>query len=179
MKLSVDSRGWMWAALLLLAAAYTAEADGNDTAPVKPVEKSNDTSLVTTTVPPSKGNETTSKVPPVPPTSPNATSPTTRAAVTNHTTAASKAPVVTNSSITTATTKEPVKTTSVNATTNSPVTSSISATLQKKSGFDLGSFMGGIVLTIFLLASVYFGCRFYNSKRGVRYRTIDEHEAII
>ncbi|XP_077154607.1 porimin [Ranitomeya variabilis] len=178
MKLSVDSRGWMWAALLLLAAAYTAEAADNDTAPLVPVEKDN-TSVATTTVPPTKGNETTSKVP-EPPTSPNATSPTIPISVTNHTTAKTQAPVVTTSTTTTTTTKAPVKTTSVNATTTiSPVTSSISATLQKKSGFDVGSFVGGIVLTLGLLATVYFGCRFYSSKRGVRYRTIDEHEAII
>ncbi|XP_069615301.1 porimin [Ranitomeya imitator] len=177
MKLSVDSRGWMWAALLLLAAAYTAEAADNDTAPLVPVEKDN-TSVATTTVPPTKGNETTSKVP-EPPASPNATIPTTPISVTNRTTT-TQAPVVTSASTTTTTTKAPVKTTSVNATTTiSPVTSSISATLQKKSGFDVGSFVGGIVLTLGLLATVYFGCRFYSSKRGVRYRTIDEHEAII
>ncbi|CAJ0946110.1 unnamed protein product, partial [Ranitomeya imitator] len=141
------------------------------TAPLVPVEKDN-TSVATTTVPPTKGNETTSKVP-EPPASPNATIPTTPISVTNRTTTTTQAPVVTSASTTTTTTKAPVKTTSVNATTTiSPVTSSISATLQKKSGFDVGSFVGGIVLTLGLLATVYFGCRFYSSKRGVRYRTI-------
>ncbi|XP_062983201.1 porimin [Elgaria multicarinata webbii] len=47
------------------------------------------------------------------------------------------------------------------------------------SGFSAGSFIGGIVLTLGLLAIGYVGCRTYHSKRGVQYRTIDEHDAII
>ncbi|XP_020651652.1 porimin [Pogona vitticeps] len=47
------------------------------------------------------------------------------------------------------------------------------------SGFSAGSFLGGIVLTLGLLAIGYVGCRTYHAKRGVQYRTIDEHDAII
>ncbi|XP_044298185.1 porimin [Varanus komodoensis] len=47
------------------------------------------------------------------------------------------------------------------------------------SGFSAGSFIGGIVLTLGLLAIGYIGCRAYHAKRGVQYRTIDEHDAII
>ncbi|XP_070798986.1 porimin [Pituophis catenifer annectens] len=49
----------------------------------------------------------------------------------------------------------------------------------KSSGFSASSFIGGIVLTLGLLAFGYIGCRFYHTKRGVQYRTIDEHDAII
>uniref|UniRef100_A0A8C5Q8T1 Transmembrane protein 123 n=1 Tax=Leptobrachium leishanense TaxID=445787 RepID=A0A8C5Q8T1_9ANUR len=85
-----------------------------------------------------------------------------------------------------ATTKATEKPTSANvtsaaATTSSTMTtgSTASAAIKSTKGFDLGSFIGGIVLTLSLLAVAYFGCRFYSSRRGVRYRTIDEHEAII
>ncbi|KAM6447282.1 porimin [Liasis olivaceus] len=47
------------------------------------------------------------------------------------------------------------------------------------SRFSAGSFIGGIVLTLGLLAVGYIGCRIYHTKRGVQYRTIDEHDAII
>ncbi|XP_075448537.1 porimin [Ascaphus truei] len=86
---------------------------------------------------------------------------------------------VTNSSSST-TDKVSDKTTAAVSTSSIAGTSSMaSAALIKISGFDLGSFIGGIVLALGLLAVLYFGCKFYNSKRGVRYRTIDEHEAII
>ncbi|XP_053312479.1 porimin [Spea bombifrons] len=78
-----------------------------------------------------------------------------------------------------ATTKEPVKMTTIIDNKSVATSSMASSVLTKTSGFDMGSFIGGIVLTVGLLAVAYFGCRFYNSKRGVRYRTIDEHEAII
>ncbi|VFV47688.1 porimin-partial [Lynx pardinus] len=63
----------------------------------------------------------------------------------------------------------------------SPVT--ITATINSKenpgSKFDIGSFLGGIVLTLGVLSILYFGCKTYYSRRGIRYRTIDEHDAII
>ncbi|XP_022368628.1 porimin [Enhydra lutris kenyoni] len=47
------------------------------------------------------------------------------------------------------------------------------------SKFDIGSFLGGIVLTLGVLSLLFVGCRTYYSRRGIRYRTIDEHDAII
>uniref|UniRef100_A0A8D2D111 Transmembrane protein 123 n=1 Tax=Sciurus vulgaris TaxID=55149 RepID=A0A8D2D111_SCIVU len=49
----------------------------------------------------------------------------------------------------------------------------------KISKFDTGSFVGGIVLTLGVLSILYIGCKIYYSRRGIRYRTIDEHDAII
>ncbi|XP_039072480.1 porimin [Hyaena hyaena] len=64
---------------------------------------------------------------------------------------------------------------------SSPVT--MTATINSKenpgSKFDVGSFLGGIVLTLGILSILYFGCKTYYSRRGIRYRTIDEHDAII
>ncbi|XP_048965998.1 porimin isoform X2 [Canis lupus dingo] len=56
---------------------------------------------------------------------------------------------------------------------------SLSVTRNPGSKFDTGSFLGGIVLTLGVLSILYIGCRMYYSRRGIRYRTIDEHDAII
>ncbi|KAM8816037.1 porimin [Rhynchonycteris naso] len=79
--------------------------------------------------------------------------------------------------------------TSIMATThNSSVTSvsspvTITATINSKenkgSKFEIGSFVGGIALTLGILSILYIGCKMYYSRRGIRYRTIDEHDAII
>ncbi|KAM3836235.1 porimin [Vipera latastei] len=55
----------------------------------------------------------------------------------------------------------------------------VSAVQGNSLGFSASSFIGGIVLTLGLLAFGYIGCRIYHTKRGVQYRTIDEHDAII
>ncbi|XP_069825695.1 porimin [Dendropsophus ebraccatus] len=180
MELSVGSRGWLWTGLLLLAVSCTAGAEDPPISTIAtPVtSKESSTSPVTTTMP-------STTTPASNATNPNATAPaptinTTSTSTTKPvTTPTTKGPPLTKATTTPVTTKETVKTTSVATSTSSPVTSSISASLQQRSGFDLGSFIGGIVLTLGLLAAVYFGCRFYNTRRGVRYRTIDEHEAII
>uniref|UniRef100_A0A4X2L846 Transmembrane protein 123 n=2 Tax=Vombatus ursinus TaxID=29139 RepID=A0A4X2L846_VOMUR len=57
-------------------------------------------------------------------------------------------------------------------------TANINALMNKGSKFDIGSFVGGIVLTLGVLSILYIGCKTYYS-RGIRYRTIDEHDAII
>ncbi|XP_007495035.2 porimin [Monodelphis domestica] len=57
-------------------------------------------------------------------------------------------------------------------------TANINAKMNKGSKFDIGSFVGGIVLTLGVLSILYIGCKTYYS-RGIRYRTIDEHDAII
>uniref|UniRef100_A0A4X1TRE3 Transmembrane protein 123 n=1 Tax=Sus scrofa TaxID=9823 RepID=A0A4X1TRE3_PIG len=81
-----------------------------------------------------------------------------------------------------------MSTSTMNTTHNSSVTSvspsvTITATINSKenkgSKFDTGSFVGGIVLTLGVLSFLYIGCKMYYSRRGIRYRTIDEHDAII
>ncbi|KAM9659222.1 porimin isoform 1-T1 [Trichechus inunguis] len=62
---------------------------------------------------------------------------------------------------------------------SSSVTTSINFKENKGSKFDTGSFVGGIVLTLGVLSILYIGCKTYYSRRGIRYRTIDEHDAII
>ncbi|KAG9491346.1 porimin [Eleutherodactylus coqui] len=181
MKLSA---GWMWTGLLLLAASCTMTASVDPPATVAPLSTSkvvpspaNSTSPII-----EKGNSSTTAAPMTTNSTTAATSHTTATTLapnTTHVTSTTQGHVVSSVSSSTATSKVTVQTPAVNATTSSPVTSSISSVSQKTSGFDLGSFIGGIVLTLGFLAAVYFGCRFYNSKRGVRYRTIDEHEAII
>ncbi|XP_019380247.1 PREDICTED: porimin isoform X2 [Gavialis gangeticus] len=92
----------------------------------------------------------------------------------------------TTQSTTTATSKPQTSTPSkpnITVTTAStPSTSaSVSVTVAqaRASRFDVGSFVGGIVLTLGMLAILYIGCKTYHSRRGIRYRTIDEHDAII
>uniref|UniRef100_A0A8D1J7H4 Transmembrane protein 123 n=1 Tax=Sus scrofa TaxID=9823 RepID=A0A8D1J7H4_PIG len=79
-----------------------------------------------------------------------------------------------------------MSTSTMNTTHNSSVTSvspSVTTTINSKenkgSKFDTGSFVGGIVLTLGVLSFLYIGCKMYYSRRGIRYRTIDEHDAII
>nr|XP_023410472.1 porimin [Loxodonta africana] len=73
-------------------------------------------------------------------------------------------------------------TTTLNSSATS-VSSSVTTTINFKenrgSKFDIGSFVGGIVLTLGVLSILYIGCKTYYSRRGIRYRTIDEHDAII
>ncbi|XP_067423866.1 porimin [Emydura macquarii macquarii] len=78
---------------------------------------------------------------------------------------------ITNVTMTTSKTMSP--STSITATPKS------AGALAKTSSFDVGSFVGGIVLTLGMLALLYIGCKTYHSRRGVQYRTIDEHDAII
>uniref|UniRef100_A0A8C0TBU1 Transmembrane protein 123 n=1 Tax=Canis lupus familiaris TaxID=9615 RepID=A0A8C0TBU1_CANLF len=59
------------------------------------------------------------------------------------------------------------------------ITPTINSKGNPGSKFDTGSFLGGIVLTLGVLSILYIGCRMYYSRRGIRYRTIDEHDAII
>uniref|UniRef100_A0A8U7M4E5 Transmembrane protein 123 n=1 Tax=Corvus moneduloides TaxID=1196302 RepID=A0A8U7M4E5_CORMO len=58
-------------------------------------------------------------------------------------------------------------------------TSKPDAVVANTSRFDVGSFVGGIVLTLGVLVILYIGCKTYHSRRGIQYRTIDEHDAII
>uniref|UniRef100_A0A8C9LX56 Transmembrane protein 123 n=1 Tax=Piliocolobus tephrosceles TaxID=591936 RepID=A0A8C9LX56_9PRIM len=81
-----------------------------------------------------------------------------------------------------------ISTSTMTVTHNSSVTSAASSVTitttmhseaKKGSKFDTGSFVGGIVLTLGVLSILYIGCKMYYSRRGIRYRTIDEHDAII
>ncbi|ELR53692.1 Porimin, partial [Bos mutus] len=66
-----------------------------------------------------------------------------------------------------------------NSSSSVTVTTTIISKENKGSKFDTGSFVGGIVLTLGVLSFLYIGCKVYYSRRGIRYRTIDEHDAII
>ncbi|XP_059322402.1 porimin [Ammospiza nelsoni] len=72
-----------------------------------------------------------------------------------------------------------VGTTSKTSSTSVTATSKSEAVVVKTSRFDVGSFVGGIVLTLGVLVILYIGCKTYHSRRGIQYRTIDEHDAII
>ncbi|XP_052045115.1 porimin [Apodemus sylvaticus] len=63
--------------------------------------------------------------------------------------------------------------------TSVTVSATTHPTKGKGSKFDTGSFVGGIVLTLGVLSVLYIGCKMYYSRRGIRYRSIDEHDAII
>ncbi|XP_057623379.1 porimin [Chionomys nivalis] len=63
--------------------------------------------------------------------------------------------------------------------TSVTITATVHSDKSKGSKFDTGSFVGGIVLTLGVLSILYIGCKVYYSRRGIRYRSIDEHDAII
>ncbi|XP_057255775.1 porimin [Pezoporus wallicus] len=99
---------------------------------------------------------------------------TTQPTKTSQTTRFTTAPSVTSSqpNITVVTTSK-ISFTSVTGTSKSK------AVIAKTSRFDVGSFVGGILLTLGVLVILYIGCKTYHSRRGIQYRTIDEHDAII
>lgn len=45
--------------------------------------------------------------------------------------------------------------------------------------FDIGSFVGGIVLMLGVLFIFYIGCKMYYLRRGIWYWIIDEYDVII
>ncbi|XP_013366475.1 PREDICTED: porimin [Chinchilla lanigera] len=74
----------------------------------------------------------------------------------------------------------PAATTTHGSLVTSPtITTAVHSQESGGSRFDPGSFVGGIVLTLGVLSVLYIGCKMYYSRRGIRYRTIDEHDAII
>ncbi|NWW92082.1 PORIM protein, partial [Rhynochetos jubatus] len=56
--------------------------------------------------------------------------------------------------------------------TSVTATSKSEADVGKTSRFDVGSFVGGIVLTLGVLVILYIGCKAYHSRRGIQYRTM-------
>ncbi|XP_060682431.1 porimin [Hemiscyllium ocellatum] len=81
----------------------------------------------------------------------------------------------------TATTKSrsSTETTTTAASANSTSTDISTTALSIVSHFDIGSFAGGTVLALAVIAVFYLGRRFCISRSGTRYRTIEETEAII
>ncbi|NXE37636.1 PORIM protein, partial [Ptilorrhoa leucosticta] len=65
-----------------------------------------------------------------------------------------------------------VVTTSKASSTPVTATSKSQAVVTKTSRFDVGSFVGGIVLTLGVLVILYIGCKTYHSRRGIQYRTM-------
>ncbi|NWX35075.1 PORIM protein, partial [Notiomystis cincta] len=63
-------------------------------------------------------------------------------------------------------------TTSETSSTAVTVTSKSEAVIIKTSRFDVGSFVGGIMLTLGVLVILYVGCKTYHSRRGIQYRTM-------
>ncbi|NWR14995.1 PORIM protein, partial [Emberiza fucata] len=65
-----------------------------------------------------------------------------------------------------------VVTTSKTSSASVTATSKSEAVIVKTSRFDVGSFVGGIVLTLGVLVILYIGCKTYHSRRGIQYRTM-------
>ncbi|KAF2985447.1 hypothetical protein EK904_000108 [Melospiza melodia maxima] len=65
-----------------------------------------------------------------------------------------------------------VVTASKTSSTSVTATSKSEAVIVKTSRFDVGSFVGGIVLTLGVLVILYIGCKTYHSRRGIQYRTM-------
>ncbi|XP_038252190.1 porimin isoform X2 [Dermochelys coriacea] len=156
MRRSAGAASPLRAAALLLAAGCLAALDKNATLTTISGSTKATTIQITTTTTTTQTNTT----------APNQT--TTSATVSKPTTAIQSTASVT---VTTSNTMSPSS--SVRATPKS------AAVLSRTSRFDVGSFFGGIVLTLGMLAILYVGCKTYHSRRGVQYRTIDEHDAII
>ncbi|KFU96996.1 Porimin, partial [Pterocles gutturalis] len=91
------------------------------------------------------------------------TEPTTTSQTTRSTTA---------SSVTSSQLNVTVVTTSKISFTSVTATSKSEAVIAKASRFDVGSFIGGIVLTLGALVILYIGCKTYHSRRGIQYRTM-------
>ncbi|NXO71521.1 PORIM protein, partial [Phainopepla nitens] len=65
-----------------------------------------------------------------------------------------------------------VVTTAKTSPTSVTGTSKSEAIIVKTSRFDVGSFVGGILLTLGALVILYIGCKTYHSRRGIQYRTM-------
>ncbi|NXS12156.1 PORIM protein, partial [Neodrepanis coruscans] len=78
----------------------------------------------------------------------------------------------TASSVTSSQLNITVVTTSKIYSTSATATSKSEAAVVKTSRFDVGSFVGGILLTLGVLVILYIGCKTYHSRRGIQYRTM-------
>ncbi|XP_053241672.1 porimin [Podarcis raffonei] len=160
------------AALLLVCfAALSVTAAGPNVTSAAPHSSSITTVLKQNTTTPA--NNVTNAMTPTAPATTVGTNISTSAHPENKTSAKPTSVKPVSPSVTTATSKATLPSASVT------VTPKGAAAQVSSSGFSAGSFIGGIVLTLGLLAVGYVGCRTYHAKRGVQYRTIDEHDAII
>ncbi|KAG5844327.1 porimin [Anguilla anguilla] len=102
----------------------------------------------------------------------NASSTTVAGQVTSS--AASSASITTTRTISTlmTSTSQPPGSTATGAT-------NAAAQTHTASTFDTGSFIGGMVLAFSLTLVLFLGYKFFCSRQEVRYRTIEEHDAII
>uniref|UniRef100_A0A8C9FM95 Porimin n=1 Tax=Pavo cristatus TaxID=9049 RepID=A0A8C9FM95_PAVCR len=73
---------------------------------------------------------------------------------------------VTSSQVNVTVTTSKISFTSVTATSKSETV------IARASRFDVGSFVGGIVLTLCVLVILYIGCKTYHSRRGIQYRAM-------
>ncbi|XP_044875084.1 porimin isoform X1 [Mauremys mutica] len=168
------------ALLLLLLAAFCLAAPGttNTSIPTTISQSTSNTSAhdknvtLTTTL----GSNKTAPAQTTPTTNQTTTidqTTTTKQTASSTTTSKLTSTIQSTASVTMTTSKTLSPSSSVTATAKS------AAVLSRTSRFDVGSFFGGIVLTLGMLAILYVGCKTYHSRRGVQYRTIDEHDAII
>ncbi|KFV39790.1 Porimin, partial [Gavia stellata] len=100
----------------------------------------------------------------------NTTMPVTLTAQPNKTSQTTRS--TTASSVTSSQLNITVVTTSKISFTSVTATSKSEAIVAKTSRFDVGSFVGGIVLTLGVLVILYIGCKTYHSRRGIQYRTM-------
>ncbi|XP_035183869.1 porimin isoform X3 [Oxyura jamaicensis] len=144
-----------------------------------PMEQDNSSSSFTFPTPstqPTSTSETTG----TPANTSQPTTTTTSTTVTTHPTSTSRTTTSTTTSSVTSSHLNITMTTSKIPLTSVTATSKSETVVDKKtSRFDVGSFVGGIVLTLGVLVILYIGCKTYHSRRGIQYRTIDEHDAII
>ncbi|XP_035398308.1 porimin [Cygnus atratus] len=191
--LSAAMRLWGCAACVLLLLLFAPGSLGN-------TDGKTNTTVSNTTLNEnshSKEQENSSnsyRLPPIPPAQPTSTSNTTG------TPANTSQPTNTTMSTTVTTQRTSTSRTTTSTTTSSATSSHLNITMttskiplasvtatsksetvvdKKTSRFDVGSFVGGIVLTLGVLVILYIGCKTYHSRRGIQYRTIDEHDAII
>ncbi|XP_027323826.1 porimin isoform X1 [Anas platyrhynchos] len=185
---------WLWGCaacvLLLLVAPGSFEDTNGGTNTAISNATLNETSHSTE----QENNGNSSRLSPIPSTQPTSTSNTTGApanasqptnttmstTVTTQTSSTSRTTTSTTTSSATSSHLNITVTTSKIPLTSVTATSKSETVIDKKtSRFDVGSFVGGIVLTLGVLIILYIGCKTYHSRRGIQYRTIDEHDAII
>ncbi|XP_065266405.1 porimin isoform X1 [Emys orbicularis] len=170
MRLSAGAASPVHAAALLLLAAVCLSASGstNTSIPTTITQSTSNTSA-------SDKNVTHTTTLGSTKTTPTQTTTTATQTTTNPTTTSTNTskPIQSTASVTVTTSKTMSPSSSVTVTPKS------ATVLARTSRFDVGSFFGGIVLTLGMLAILYVGCKTYHARRGVQYRTIDEHDAII
>ncbi|XP_019380246.1 PREDICTED: porimin isoform X1 [Gavialis gangeticus] len=153
----------------------------NRTTSLDPPEKGNTTEAASGTQPVSTTQSANGTQPVSTTQSANGTQPvtTTKPANSTHSANTTQSTTTATSKPQTSTPSKPNITVTTASTPSTSASVSVTVAQARASRFDVGSFVGGIVLTLGMLAILYIGCKTYHSRRGIRYRTIDEHDAII